>query len=377
MAGSDTPSTQAVETRTNKLVGWLDLREGVVVHGWAFNISNGQDQPLVLDVLLDGRLVDRITANQHRDDLADYGSGDCGFYWIIPEPFTDGVARRVAVRVSNGSNILPGALTQIEVWHHTLSPATGGLFLRRRDALAKASGWPMPAPQWDPTRTLEATFHAKDFALKRFAGLPPSSIAPPNFPSAFTGGVHLSPDDLGILFGTEEPPAKAFEPVTAKLEWRESGVVIGSIAGFAKSPMVDILVDGRVIDTVAALPYSAIEGAAWFGWILPREYWDGDRHDISIRLSNTVTLLPARLNDIQVIPQKLDADVEAIRVRRQLGFEQLRIIDQCLFGERAGLREPATLSLLDLAPVSVEVPENDWENSDLGPMPRVGDGGIC
>lgn len=89
--------------------GHIDVVRGSEIVGWArCKIAAA---PVLLDVLLNGRVVATIVANQLRGDLksADLGDGCHGFAFTVPDRFCDGIAHRLDVRVADSTFMLPRA----------------------------------------------------------------------------------------------------------------------------------------------------------------------------------------------------------------------------------------------------------------------------
>lgn len=68
------------------LRGYVDQSGPRAVTGWAQDLSE-PEQPVCLDILLNGRRLARVLANQYRADLrrAGIGSGKHAFEWLVPQ----------------------------------------------------------------------------------------------------------------------------------------------------------------------------------------------------------------------------------------------------------------------------------------------------
>lgn len=134
IAGHDIPVGEPCVFRPNSITGWLDKVEGIVVSGWAFNAAD-PETPLSVDMLLDGELIDRVIADQYREDLSQCGTGNYGFQWLIPEAFADGQTRRISARITNQSVFLSGELLDITIVPGQLTPETRRRLFQRRAAI--------------------------------------------------------------------------------------------------------------------------------------------------------------------------------------------------------------------------------------------------
>lgn len=87
--------------------GWLDIADCGAVAGWAWDASK-PDQPVSVDVYLDGNWIARLPADQYRGDLqaAGIGNGAHGFWWQPPTIYHD---HQWSVKVVNSSFTLWGS----------------------------------------------------------------------------------------------------------------------------------------------------------------------------------------------------------------------------------------------------------------------------
>lgn len=86
--------------------GNVDSVSSSAVRGWACDIRNPDDS-VEVEILIDGELAGKVTADMERADVraAGFGHGNYGFSWDIPERFKDGRRHVVTCRV--GSQLLP------------------------------------------------------------------------------------------------------------------------------------------------------------------------------------------------------------------------------------------------------------------------------
>ena len=78
--------------------------------GWAFGTGAGPGRPLVIQALLDGRVIGETVADQHRPDLAEAGLGDgrCGFSMAFYDaPIDRQLLAFISVRPRGGDVELP------------------------------------------------------------------------------------------------------------------------------------------------------------------------------------------------------------------------------------------------------------------------------
>lgn len=122
--------------------------------GWAFGIGFAPGRFLVLQALLDGRVIGETTANQHRHDLAEAGLGDgrCGFTMAFYDaPIDHQLLPFISIRPRGGDVELPRtSLTGVGEYFDTIHarfPAAGrqrsvfgGLWTDRTDAARLLGG---------------------------------------------------------------------------------------------------------------------------------------------------------------------------------------------------------------------------------------------
>ena len=90
----------ALARRLGQRRGSVDLVD-FAVRGWA--IREGEN-PVMLDIVIDGAVVGRAACDMPRPDLlaAGLGTATAGFGFVIPPAFLDGVPRLLTVRYSDG-----------------------------------------------------------------------------------------------------------------------------------------------------------------------------------------------------------------------------------------------------------------------------------
>jgi len=73
-----------------------------MVGGWAWD-RDRPDVPLQVQVSVDGKVVETVTADRWRKDLADAGKGNGrhGFLWSVPGELRDGRPHQVKLTVLN------------------------------------------------------------------------------------------------------------------------------------------------------------------------------------------------------------------------------------------------------------------------------------
>jgi len=122
------------------LIGDLDAIAGLFIDGWACDTSN-LGTPVVVELLVDGQMIERATADQFRHDLAEYGlgSGCYGFKFIVPRPFADGHPHHFSTRIANTTLVL-GKETEIIVQPQQLTPGLRRLYYLREAARQHVSG---------------------------------------------------------------------------------------------------------------------------------------------------------------------------------------------------------------------------------------------
>jgi hypothetical protein len=116
------------------LIGDLDAVAGLFIDGWACDTSN-LAASVVVELLVDGQMIERVAADQFRHDLAEYGlgSGCYGFKFIVPRPFADGHPHRYLARIANTRQTL-GKETEIIVQPQQLTAGLRRLYYLRETA---------------------------------------------------------------------------------------------------------------------------------------------------------------------------------------------------------------------------------------------------
>ncbi len=121
--------------KVSLIVGCLEHVSGMVVTGWALNPTN-MLTPLCLDMVVDGLITDRMVADRYREDVA-LGGSRCGFSWLIPEPFIDGLSHALIVSLTNRPDMVLEQTKQFRFRSTQLSSRTRRLLAMRRAAEAQ------------------------------------------------------------------------------------------------------------------------------------------------------------------------------------------------------------------------------------------------
>jgi GT2 family glycosyltransferase len=98
------------------LDGHLDSIDHLTLRGWAWNASR-PNEPVVLDMFIDGKLESRIECREYREDLMLYrkGNGCHGFGATLPLHVLDGKPHQLILRFSNSECVLHGCPVDIHV----------------------------------------------------------------------------------------------------------------------------------------------------------------------------------------------------------------------------------------------------------------------
>jgi hypothetical protein len=99
----------ASETSPGRLRGWIDsVSETGLVKGWAQDEAN-PNLPMLLEILVDGQLVDTVLACDHRGDLAEAGiaQGNCSFTVALPATIAPTSYASLAVRRAEDGAEIP------------------------------------------------------------------------------------------------------------------------------------------------------------------------------------------------------------------------------------------------------------------------------
>lgn len=81
--------TAIVNANSAGVQGYLDVADCRGICGWATN-SSRSDQLAIVDIYVDGMLVDTLKANLSRSDLEDLKIGDHAFSGHLPSRYYDG-----------------------------------------------------------------------------------------------------------------------------------------------------------------------------------------------------------------------------------------------------------------------------------------------
>lgn len=97
-------------TPEKKLKGCFDTCDRNAITGWVIDES-APDQPVVIDIIFDGKPAVQATANMFRPDLKDAGIGNgcCAFHIAMPERYFDGKEHKVAIRENETQWLLSGS----------------------------------------------------------------------------------------------------------------------------------------------------------------------------------------------------------------------------------------------------------------------------
>ncbi|WP_430232903.1 hypothetical protein, partial [Nitrosomonas communis] len=92
------------------IVGNMDGCEATGIYGWAFNKSDA-DEYLEIEILVDGQLIARQSADKYREDLlvAGIGNGRHGFRIQPPVELFDGNEHLIEVRETATGQVLPNS----------------------------------------------------------------------------------------------------------------------------------------------------------------------------------------------------------------------------------------------------------------------------
>ena len=212
--------------------GSVDSISAEGASGWAFETGTGRSRTLVIQALLDGRVIGETVAEQHRHDLAEAGLGDgrCGFTMAFYDaPIGRQLLPFISVRPRGGDVELPRtSLTGVGEYFgaiHARYPATGrqrsvfgGLWTDRTDASRLLAG----------RITVGATQPSMREPLQRIIGDGYAVLREVANPEAFdSAGGSLEPSllnrPLELSFGPESErllratPDIAFQPAAVAL----------------------------------------------------------------------------------------------------------------------------------------------------------------
>ncbi len=106
--GSDPSLDFAAGFLASPLRGFIDSVTAVAITGWAQN-ALFPEQPVALDIVVDGAVVAQTIADRHRADLkaAGLGSGNHSFSVLLASPLTPPQRKLVVARRSSDQAILP------------------------------------------------------------------------------------------------------------------------------------------------------------------------------------------------------------------------------------------------------------------------------
>lgn len=245
--------------------GWVDGWEAGLVKGWAASAAGSQD-PVEVELLIDGEPVARAPADRFRDDLAasEIGSGHHAFELVIPERAFDNRPHEWLVRDVNGRQPLRG------------TPA-----LMRRHALDR---WSASADE-GPLRRREIAEGALAFvAALPDADLEPSMLAPLAELSQWLGPA--SPARLRRLAEAQLNRITALRLRVGLDGLGDAAEVSGVVHDdwFPGEPLtLEWLLDGQVAHTTTFDAAAGSGGGRRFAFALPVSARDGGIHRLSVR----------------------------------------------------------------------------------------------
>src|SRR5262245_7150662 len=110
---TESPAAKPAGTPQNSapsfLEGYVDGIAGGAVNGWAID-KTAPNQPVMVEIYVDGVLWTYLIANEPRPDLAPVfkSSGGHGFQWELPLHLADGAPHKIVIRHSPFGTQLPG-----------------------------------------------------------------------------------------------------------------------------------------------------------------------------------------------------------------------------------------------------------------------------
>ena len=110
LAAARTRFDQLAGIEYGPLSGFLDRADREMVAGWAHDPAN-PDCPVVIEIVVNGRVVDTVVADTFRADLARLGmaGGHCAFNWQWPRPLDRARRHIVSVRRAGDGAEMPGS----------------------------------------------------------------------------------------------------------------------------------------------------------------------------------------------------------------------------------------------------------------------------
>jgi len=109
------------------VIGYLESADRQVVSGWAY-AKGAPDVPVRVEIIADGVVVARTTANLPRPDVraAGLGHGQCGFSVMLPAPLSPLRRHEIVVRPIGGA-ALAGSPVVVEADHAPFWPGARAL----------------------------------------------------------------------------------------------------------------------------------------------------------------------------------------------------------------------------------------------------------
>lgn len=165
VTGSDTRIGAPALLCIQPVVGDLDAISGLSVTGWACDTSD-LAMPVVIELLLDGEMIERVATGHFRHDLAEAGlGGGCyGFEFIVPRPFVDGHPHRISARIANTGQAL-GKETEIIIQPQQLLPRLRRLYYLREAARQHLFGIEQALLEEGPTLGAATAITPNDFRV--------------------------------------------------------------------------------------------------------------------------------------------------------------------------------------------------------------------
>ncbi|WP_462321780.1 tetratricopeptide repeat protein [Halochromatium sp.] len=296
------------------LQGRLEAVRHGHIEGWALDPVDPMRR-LELEVLCDGHLQGRCAADLYRPDLADAGIGDGKHAFSLPlnAALFDGQSHAFVVRERHAGQLLEG------------SPLTC-----RLDRPAS----PEPEPSGAPDCSANDAPGDWGAAAQptRVASVPQPSVAetalvpasgPPTPPSAPASASGVAPGyPVGPTAGSAAAPQTSIQSADSELQGRFEGVINGQVCGWAIDPLhpemrveLELLCDGEPLARIRAdleredLAEVALgDGRHGFRLTLDPRLFDGQPHELSVRVHSTQQLLPGS-------PQRLQSGAPPARVR--------------------------------------------------------------
>ncbi|HEY2132131.1 MAG TPA: hypothetical protein VGH36_04020 [Acetobacteraceae bacterium] len=95
-----------------RLESHMDSANRSTMSRWAIDRDN-PDNPVLLEILVDGAPIDVVLADRYRDDLRQAGEGDghCAFWFRLPQPLSPDRRHLVSIRrAADGADLFGGQM---------------------------------------------------------------------------------------------------------------------------------------------------------------------------------------------------------------------------------------------------------------------------